>query len=158
MIDFTKITGQASPVDEHLEAFECLPKGFFNGDGKPLQLTMHPAHCSRFNKAARLVRLKEIRTVPAALPELAEGEVRTPVDPASEEELLIEVARQDRFTAEILARCCDGWNLWDSDANELVPCTLENRVSLFTALESLRIAVDLEVTAMGKKIAATKIA
>lgn len=148
MTDFAKLTGQPAAIDESLEAFECKPEGFKDGGDGQLVLTMHPVNGTRFKKAVRKMHMKATRTEKEAEAE-AEGEL-------SEAELDAELLKADGRTAELLARLCDGWNL--KDEGKPVKFDLENATALFTALETLRIAVDQEITNAGKKQKATKAA
>ena len=147
MTDFAKLTGQPSAIDESLEAFLCKPEGFKDGADGQLELTMHPVNGTRFKKAVRKMHIKVTRS---------EKDVDEADSDLTEEELDAEILKGDGRTAELLARCCDGWNL--KDEGKLVKCNLENRTALFAALETLRNAVDLEITAAGKKTKATKTA
>ena len=151
MTDFAKLTGQPAAIDESLEAFICEPKGFKDGGEGQLQLTMHPVNGTRFKNAVRKMQIKSVRSQKPKADEDAEAESEM-----TEDELDAEIIKGDGRTSELLARLCDGWNL--KDGGKVVKCNLENRTALFTALESLRTAVDLEITAAGKKTKATETA
>ena len=146
MTDFAKLTGQPAAIDESLEAFECKPEGFKDGGEGQLVLTMHPVNGTRFKKAVRKMHMKATR---------AEKQDAEPTD-LSEAELDAEMLKADGRTAELLARLCDGWNL--KDEGKPVKFNLENCTALFAALETLRTAVDEEITEVGKKTKATKAA
>ena len=148
MTDFAKLTGQPSAIDESLEAFLCKPEGFKDGADGQLELKMHPVNGTRFKKAVRKMHIKATRSE-------KDADDDTDTD-MTEEELDAEILKGDGRTAELLARCCDGWNL--KDGGKPVKCNLENKTALFTALETLRTAVDLEITEAGKKTKATKTA
>ena len=147
MTDFAKLTGQPAVIDESLESFLCKPFGFKDGSDGQLELTMHPYNGTRFKKAVRKMQIKSTRA------DKADAEADSDM---TEDELDAEILKGDGRTAELLARCCDSWNL--KDGGKLVKCSLENKTALFAALESLRTAVDLEITAAGKKTKATKTA
>jgi len=147
MTDFAKLTGQPAVIDESLEAFLCKPEGFKDGADGQLELTMHPVNGTRFKKAVRKMHIKATR---------GQKDDDASDSDMTEEELDAEMIKGDGRTAELLARMCDGWNL--KDGGKLVQCNLENRTALFAALETLRTAIDLEITEAGKKTKATKTA
>lgn len=146
-MDFAKLTGQPAVIDEGLEAFDLKPKGYENGAGDPLVLTMHPAGGTRFKKAVRKMHIKVSRSEKEA--EEASGEM-------TEDELESEIRTQDSRTSELLARCCDGWNM--TDGKEPIPFTVENCTELFKQIEPLRAEVDGAMTARGKSTKAKKTA
>ena len=150
-MDFAKLTGQPAVIDESLEAFECKPEGYENGAGEPLVLTMHPAGGTRFKKAVRKMHIKVTRS--AKKPEAEEGE--TPAE-MTEDELEAEIRTQDSRTSELLACCCDGWNM--TDGKKPIPYTVENGTELFKQVEPLRSEVDGAMTARGKSTKAKKTA
>ena len=145
MNDFAKLTGQPPAIDESLEAFELKPEGYENGMGEPLCLTMHPASGTRFKRAARKVHLKMTR---------ADGSKADEDDDMTEEELDAAIDTQDDRSAELLARCCAGWNM--TDGTKPMKHNLENVCGLFGAVESLRLVVDKAITARGKPKKAKK--
>ena len=114
MMDFAKLTGQPAVIDESLEAFECKPEGYENGAGEPLVLTMHPAGGTRFKKAVRKMQIKVSRSGKEA--EETSGDM-------TEDELEAEIRAQDSRTSELLARCCDGWNM--TDGKKPIPYTVD---------------------------------
>lgn len=146
-MDFAKLTGQPAVIDESLEAFEFKPEGYENGAGEPLVLTIHPAGGTRFKKAVRKMHIKVTRTSKEA--EEASGEL-------SEDELEAEVRKQDSRTCELLARCCDSWNM--TDGSKPIEYNVENGTELFKQVEPLRAEVDAEITARGKSMKAKKTA
>ena len=146
-MDFAKLTGQPAVIDESLEAFECKPEGYENGAGEPLVLTMHPAGGTRFKKAVRKMHIKVTRSGKEA--EEASGDM-------TEDELEAEIRTQDSRTSELLARCCDGWNM--TDGKQPIPYTVENGTELFKQVEPLRSEVDGAMTARGKSTKAKKTA
>lgn len=147
MMDFAKLTGQPAVIDESLEAFEFKPEGYENGAGEPLVLTMHPAGGTRFKKAVRKMHIKVSRSGKEA--EEASGDM-------TEDELEAEIRTQDSRTSELLARCCDGWNM--TDGKKPIPYTVENGTELFKQVEPLRSEVDGAMTARGKSTKAKKTA
>ena len=147
MMDFAKLTGQPAVIDESLEAFECKPEGYENGAGEPLVLTMHPAGGTRFKKAVRKMHIKVSRSGKEA--EETSGDM-------TEDELEAEIRTQDSRTSELLARCCDGWNM--TDGKKPIPYTVENGTELFKQVEPLRSEVDGAMTARGKSTKAKKTA
>lgn len=147
MMDFAKLTGQPAVIDESLEAFECKPEGYENGAGEPLVLTIHPAGGTRFKKAVRKMQIKVSRSGKEA--EETSGDM-------TEDELEAEIRAQDSRTSELLARCCDGWNM--TDGKKPIPYTVENGIELFKQVESLRSEVDGAMTARGKSTKAKKTA
>lgn len=144
MTDFAKLMGQPAAIDESLEAFEFAPDGFENGSGDPLKLTMHPGGGTRFKKAVRIMQVKVSRAKTG-------DEVETELTDA---EIEAELLKADGRTAEILARCCDGWNM--TDGKEPIPFNLANVTAMFTAVEPLRNITDEEMTARGKSLKAKK--
>ena len=146
-MDFAKLTGQPAVIDESLEAFECKPEGYENGSGEPLVLTMHPAGGTRFKKAVRKMHIKVTRSGKEA--EETSGDM-------TEDELEAEIRTQDSRTSELLARCCDGWNM--TDGKNPIPYTVENGTELFKQVEPLRSEVDGAMTARGKSTKAKKTA
>ncbi|UOA14524.1 hypothetical protein [Sulfitobacter dubius] len=146
-MDFAKLTGQPAVIDESLEAFECKPEGYENGAGDPLVLTMHPAGGTRFKKAVRKMHIKVTRSGKEA--EETSGDL-------TEDELEAEIRTQDSRTSELLARCCDGWNM--TDGKKPIPYTVENGTELFKQVEPLRSEVDGAMTARGKSTKAKKTA
>jgi len=147
MTDFAKLTGQPAVIDESLESFLCKPSGFKDGSDGQLELTMHPYNGTRFKKAVRKMQIKSTRA------DKADAEADSDM---TEDELDAEILKGDGRTAELLARCCDSWNLKDN--GKPVVFSLESCTALFAALEHLRTSVDLEITAVGKKTKATKTA
>lgn len=144
MTDFAKLTGQPAVIDESLETFEVKPEGFENGMGEQLCLIMHPVNGTRFKKAARKAHIKEMR-----------GKAGDDaVSDLTEQELDAELAKAENRSAEILARCCDGWNMTDGKAP--MELSFKNAMGLFGAVETLREAVDKAITDAGKKPKATK--
>ena len=147
-MDFAKLTGQPAVIDESLEAFECKPEGYENGAGEPLVLTMHPAGGTRFKKAVRKMHIKVSRS--------QKDEAEANEADLSEDELEAEIRTQDNRTSELLARCCDGWNM--TDGKKPIPYTVENGTELFKQVEPLRSEVDGAMTARGKSTKAKKTA
>ncbi len=147
MMDFAKLTGQPAVIDESLEAFEFKPEGYENGAGEPLVLTLHPAGGTRFKKAVRKMHIKVTRSGKEA--EETSGDM-------TEDELEAEIRTQDSRTSELLARCCDGWNM--TDGKKPIPYTVENGTELFKQVEPLRSEVDGAMTARGKSTKAKKTA
>lgn len=137
--------GQPKAIDETLEAFEFKPDGFMNGDGKPLVLTLHPASGTRFKKAIRIMQVKVGRAKKSDAD--VDGDL-------TEEEIEAELLKSDGRAAEILARCCDGWNLMDS--GKPLKFTLDAATAMFAAVEPLREEADKEMTARGKTMKAKK--
>lgn len=146
-MDFAKLTGQPAVIDESLEAFECKPEGYENGAGEPLVLIMHPAGGTRFKKAVRKMHIKATRS---------SKEAEEASDELSEEELEAEIRTQDSRTCELLARCCDGWNM--TDGEKPIKYSVEDGTELFRQVEPLRAEVDAEITARGKSTKAKKTA
>lgn len=146
-MDFAKLTGQPAVIDESLEAFEFKPEGYENGAGEPLVLTLHPAGGTRFKKAVRKMHIKVSRSGKEA--EETSGDM-------TEDELEAEIRTQDSRTSELLARCCDGWNM--TDGKKPIPYTVENGTELFKQVEPLRSEVDGAMTARGKSTKAKKTA
>ncbi|MFG6535791.1 hypothetical protein [Sulfitobacter sp. CS16] len=146
-MDFAKLTGQPAVIDESLEAFEFKPEGYENGAGEPLVLTLHPAGGTRFKKAVRKMHIKVTRSGKEA--EETSGDM-------TEDELEAEIRTQDSRTSELLARCCDGWNM--TDGKKPIPYTVENGTELFKQVEPLRSEVDGAMTARGKSTKAKKTA
>ncbi|MBQ0802988.1 MAG: hypothetical protein KBT76_14750 [Sulfitobacter litoralis] len=146
MTDFAKLTGQPAAIDESLEAFEFKPEGFQNGAGKPLALTMHPGGGTRFKRSVRKMHVKAVRSQ-------ADSDQS---EELTEADLEAELDEQDGRSAELLARLCDGWNM--TDGKDPIEFSLANATALFTQVEPLRLAVDKEITARGKKPKAKKTA
>ena len=147
MTDFAKLTGQPAAIDESLEAFEFKPEGYENGSGEPLVLTMHPAGGTRFKKAVRKMHIKLTRS---------EKEADEAASELTEDELEAEIRTQDSRTSELLARCCDGWNM--TDGKKPIAYTVESGAEMFKQVEPLRSEVDGAMTARGKKPKAKKTA
>lgn len=159
MNDFSKLTGVPAAIDESLEAFtftvpELEINGIkvkpTNGMGEPLCLTMHPASGTRFKRSARKVHMKMART---DVPKPDDGE---DVAEMTEAEMDAELDTQDGRSAELLARCCSGWNM--TDGKSPMKHTLENVSALFSAVPAIRLAADIEITARGKLAKAKKTA
>lgn len=148
MTDFAKLTGSPKAIDESLEAFEFAPEGCENGAGSPLVLTMHPTHGTRFKKATRLMQVKEARRTQGK-------EAEQPADLTDEEAEKL-MAENAKFANELLARCCDGWNM--TDGEKPLPFDLDIAKTFFEQLEPVREAALEAMDAEGKRVKATKAA
>lgn len=145
MTDFSKmVSGKPAAVNADLEAFEFKPEGLTNAKGEPLALELHPQGSTMFIRAARKLHMR------GKIEVVSEEDALN----LTEEEMDAKIDKDDAGTAELVARCCTGWNLVDKDGP--VELTIDMAIGFFEYDRDLCAEAFEAMAARGKKPKATK--